>query len=831
MSTLVYALRLLWRDWRAGELHLLAIALFLAVTAITSVTWLADRVGVATEGRAAELLGGDRALASSRSIPEHFAAAATRAGLQVSRTLEFPSVIVVGERTQLTAIKAVDTHYPLRGELLIGDSAADRRTPATAAPASGSVWVEPRMLLQIGADTGAVVEVGELRMSIDRVLFMDPAIGAGFQNFAPRMMMSLADVPATGLVQDASRVRHRLLVAGPIEALAAWEREVRPALGRDITLEAPGEGQPGVEQVLLAAKRFLGLSALLTVLVGGVAMLLIIRRYAARHLDRVAIMRCLGASGRQIGWIMTWKMVVVGLVAGLLGTGAGYLVQSLMLALLSGLIPELPAVSWRPALIGLLVAQVILLGFALPTVLRLRDVPPLRVLRRELGNQLLQGRSAWLVALLAIFLLMWWQAGDLQLAVAVFAALLGTLLLLGAISAGLIWLLRRRWLFGRGAGVLHSGLTRRPWTATVQIVALGLGLMALLLLSVVREDLLVAWQDRVPETAANHFLINIQPEQAAVVGQRLDAAELDAALAPMVRARLTGINARAVGPEDYDDARTRQLVRREFNLSWLDELPADNRIIAGRWWAQADRNGASGEFSVETDIATRLGLSLGDTLVFDAGGQTFSGRISSLRDVDWDNFNINFFVIASPGMLDDIPATYISSFHLPPERRDLLSDLVREFPSITVIDIDAILETVRAIMRQGSQVVQLMALLTLLSGGVVLFAALQVTREERRFESALLRALGGRRRLIRQIAATEFMLLGGSAGLIAGSGAALAGYLMANRLFGFSYAFNLWLPLVGAVIGALVVTGTGLLATRGLLSVSPMQLLKDSREG
>lgn len=830
MSTLAYSLRLLWRDWRAGELHLLAIALFLAVTAITSVAWLAERVGVATEGRAAELLGGDRALASTRPIPERFVVAATDAGLRVSKTMEFPSVIVVDERTQLTAIKAVDTHYPLRGELLVGDTTATDRRPATTAPATGTVWAEPRLLLQIDADTGAMVDVGESTLTIEQVLFLDPAFGAGFQNFAPRLMMALDDVPATGLVQDASRVRYRLLVAGPTDALAAWERAIRSDLGRNISFEAPGEGQPGVEQVLQAAQRFLGLSALLTVLVGGVAMLLIIRRYAARHLDRVAIMRCIGASGRQIALIMTGKMVMIGLVAGLAGTLAGYLIQNLMLTLLAGLIPEQPATSLRPAVIGVAVAQIILLGFALPTVLRLRHVPPLRVLRRDLGSQLLQGHSAWVVALGAVFLLMWWQAGDLPLAIAVFGATLGTLALLGVVSAGLVWLLRSGRFLGGGTGLLYSGIARRPWTATIQIVALGLGLMALLLLSVVREDLLITWQDRVPETAANHFLINIQPEEAAAIAEQLEAADIDAALAPMVRARLTGINTREIGPEDYGDARTRQLVRREFNMSWLDDLPADNRVVEGRWWNSAEPGSTNGEFSVESDIAERLGLSIGDTLHFDAGGQTFSGEITSLREVDWDNFNINFFVIASPGLLDDIPATYISSFHLPAEERDLLGSLVRAFPSVTVIDLDAILETVRAIMRQGSQVVQVMALLTLLSGGVVLFAALQVTREERRFESALLRAMGGRRRLIRRIAANEFILLGGSAGLIAGGGAALAGYLMANRLFGFDYALNLWLPLAGGVIGAAAVLVAGLLATRGLVRVSPMQLLKDARE-
>lgn len=828
MRELRYAARLLRRDWRAGELRLLAMSLILAVTAITAVAWLADRVAAGTESRAAELLGADRAVIGGEPLPEELVEQALQRELSVSTTLEFPSVVLFGEQTQLSSIKAVESGYPLRGSLLVGDHPDDSRRETRAVPPSGQVWVEPRLLLQLDAAPGDTIELGASRFTIGKVLFLEPDRGGGFQNLAPRLMMNQADVDDTGLVQAASRIRYGLLVAGPDDAVAGWSAAIEPLLGNGLRLQRPGQDQAGVGRAIDAAQRFLGLSALLTVVVGGVGMLLTIRRYAARHLDRVAIMRCLGATERQIGLILSWKMLLLGMVTAAIGTVLGFGLHLAMLALVADLLPELPAAGWRPAATGVIAAQIILLGFALPTVLRLRRVPPLRVLRRDLGEQILRGAGAYPVALVAVFLLMWWQAGDLRLATWVFAAVLGTLLVLALAAFALVQALRvlRR---GRSGVILRlSGLTRRPLTASIQIMALGLGLMALLLLTVVRGDLLATWQDSLPADAANHFLINIQPDEAAGVEERLREAGIEADVYPMVRGRLVAINETAVQPDDYPDPQTRRLMSREFNLSQLEILPEDNTIVAGSFWSEDAPEAA---FSVEVEIAGRLGVTVGDTLTFEAGGSRYSAAITNLREVRWDSFNVNFFVASSPGVLDDAPATYITSFHLSADQRRLVTDLVRAYPSVTVIDIDAILDTVRGIMDQGTRVVELMALLTLFAGIVVLLAALQVTREERRFEGALLRSLGASRKLIRRLALGEFLLLGGTAGLLAGLGAATAGQLMASRLFELDYAFNPWLPLLGAAAGATVVTIAGLLATRGLYRSSPMQLLKGAEEG
>ncbi len=829
MSTLRLALRMLLRDWRAGELRLLALALVLSVTAITGVAWLADRVAGATESRASELLGGDRALVSDRPIDEVHALRALEQGLSVSRTLEFASVILVGDRTQLAALKAVGEGYPLRGQLQVGDDPDAKPETATTIPPRGEVWVEPRLLMQLGIAVGDTVELGARQFIVGRVLLLEPDRGRGFQSLAPRVMFNLDDVAATGLVQDASRVTHRLLVAGESPDVEAWQSTVQADRAESVRLESPGEGQPAVQRAMDTAKRFLGLSALLTVVVGGVAMLLTIRRYAARHLDRVAIMRCLGATQAGIAFLFTTKMILLGLATALIGTVLGYLVHLVMLALLADFLPSLPSPGWRPAVTGIGVAQVILLGFALPTVLRLRKVPPLRVLRRDLGGGVLKGVGVYLVALAAIFLLMWWQAGDLRLAVYVFVAVTGTLSLLGLGAALVVGILRRGWRAGGGSGVLVSAIGRRPWTTGVQIVALGLGLMALLLLSLVRDDLLQTWQDGVPDDAANYFLINIQPDEVDDVADMLAEAGVDTEVRPMVRGRLVAIDGNAVDAGAYEDPRARRAVSREFNLSWLERLPADNSVVEGRFWKGGDT--VDPQLSIEREFAERIGVALGDTLRFRFGGDYYEAPVTSLREVKWDSFNVNFFVLASPGFLEDAPATYLTSFYLPEDSQVLLPRLVRAFPSVTLIDITSILEAVRSIMDQGVRVVELMALLTLVSGLVVLLAALQVTREERRFESALLRALGGSRGLIRRLALTEFLLLGGAAGVLAGAGAAVAGYWMARSLFDLDYGINPLLPVAGLLAGVLVVTVAGAAATRGLYRVSPMRLLKSSEEG
>jgi len=823
MSAWRQALRLLWRDGRAGELRLLLAAVIIAVAAVSGVAWLADRVSQATDVRAAELLGGDRVVRSNDPIPEEWVERARDYGLQTVRSAEFPSVVVAGDYTQLVSLKAVESGYPLRGSLQLRDEPEGPLSAVQQPPEPGAAWIAPRLLPLLEMDLGDTLEVGARALGTERLIALEPDRGGGFFNLAPRVLIHWDDLEGTGLVQEGSRIRYRLMLAGEPADLAryeAWLTDHAP----EAELQAPGEGDPALSSVMEQAQRFLGLAALLTVVVAGVAILLTARHYASRQIDRIAIMRCLGATQRQVTAILTWKLLWLGLLAGLIGTALGYGLHLGMVALLADYLPDdLAGAGPLPALTGTLVALSALLGFALPSLLRLRDVPPLRVLRRDAGSGVLRGWLPYPVALAVIFGLMWWQGGDLRLAAAVFGAVMAGLAALGAIAAAVVYGLRRT---RRARITTLSGLVRRPATATLQIVAVGLGLTALLLLSVVREDLLATWERGVDPEAPNYFLINVQPDEVDELERFLaDRAGVSAELYPMIRGRLVGMNGEALDPEDYAEPRTRRLVAREFNLSHTDNLPDDNRVISGRWFDE--RQADHPQWSVEEDIAQRIGVDVGDTLTYRIGGREVTGEVSSIRRVQWDSFNANFFVIGNPGLLEGAPTTYITSFHLPEGEARVIADLVRQFPSVTPVDLGAILEAVRDIIRQGSRVVELMATLTLVAGVLVLLAALQITGDQRRFETALMRSLGASRAHIRRMARREFLLLGALSGGLAGLAAGLAGWGAAGPLFELDYQFNPWLPALGAAGGAVLVWAAGALATHDHYRQSPMTLLRD----
>lgn len=819
------ALRLLVRDWRAGELRLLAAAVVVAVAAVCSVSWLADRVAGASGARAAELLAADSAVQTTEAIPTAWIEQAKAFGLTTARTAEFPSVVLAGEQPQLVAVKAVEAPYPLRGSVQVQTGIGVAAQHVRSVPEERTAWVEARLLGLLKLAMGDVISLGDARFSVTRLIALEPDRGVFFTSLAPRVMINYADLAATGLIQPGSRVRYQLLLAGPEPALQRF-RQWLPDKQPGLEWRTPADSGIGVNDAIQRGQRFLGLAALLTVVIAGVAILLTVRRYAQRQLDRVAIMRCLGATAADITSLMTWKLIWLGLLCGSTGVALGYLLHLAMLAMVADLLPpRLPPAGLYPAISGLVMAFAALIGFALPTVLRLRQVPPLRVLRRELGSGLFAGNALYVVALALIFLLMWWQARDPLLALMVFAAVLGTLALLGLLA----WLLVRglvRLRMSHRRLLWLSGITRRPASASVQITAIGIGLMALLLLTVVRQDLLGAWEGSIPADAPNYFLINVQPDQVSGVQQVLaSSGDVEADFYPMIRARLVRINGQAISPDHYED-RAQRLVAREFNLSFGAQPPAGNRIVAGHWWR--DPAVEQEQFSVEEGLAKDLGIQLGDKLVFSIGGAEASGTVTSLRQVQWDSFNVNFFVMAPPGLLDGFPTTYITSFHLPAGNQQLLTELVRRFPSVTLFDIDGILSTVRGIIGQGARVVELMASLTLAAGIIVLLAALQTTGEERRYESALLRALGARRSYIRRLARAEFLLIGAVAGGLAGACAAIAGHLLARYLFMLDYPFDARPLLVGVFAGPVVVWLAGALATWQFYRGSPMQLLRDS---
>ena len=819
------------RDWRAGELRLLAAALVTAVAAVTSVGFLVDRIRLGLERDASQLLGADLVLSSDSPIDAALAGRARAAGLQTADTVVFPSMALSErdrDRNALAAVKAVSAGYPLRGRLRVSEAPGADDAPTADVPAQGDVWVDPQLLQSIGASVGDRIKLGESSFRIARVVAIEPDRGAQFINFAPRVMLNLADLPATQLIATGSRVTYRLLMAGEREAVRAFGATLDKQLARGQRLESLEGGRPEMQRTLERAQRFLALVALLAAMIAAVAVAAGARRFSLRHLDSCAMMRCLGLAQADIFRLFALEFLLVGLAACVVGMLAGYAFHFGLLAMLGSLIgTTLPLPSLLPAVQGLACGLVLLLGFALPPLAQLRQVPPLRVLRKDIG--LPTGRAAlgYLVGLVGFFALLLWSADDLKIGV----------LTAGGFAIGLVVFALVAWLalqllkplrvmtgkLGISWRFALAAVQRRPAATVVQLVSLAVGLMALLLLTVTRTDLVNAWRSSAPPDAPNRFIVNIQPDQVDALSARLREAGVDAPISPMVRGRLVEVNGRPVGPENYTGDRAQRLVDREFNLSYATDAPTHNRITAGRWF----RDG-SDELSLEVGIADTLGLRIGDAMTFDIVGQRVTARVTSLRKVNWDSMRANFFVILPPSLLAGKPASFITAFHLPAARAALSGELLREFPNLTVIDTTAVFRQVQAVIDQVVAAVEFLFVFTLAAGVLVLYAALASSRDERVREAGLLRALGASRQQLSRAQVAEMICIGGLAGFLAAAGASAIGWALARYAFEFDYVVSPWVFASGIGGGALAALVGGWFGLRGVLNTPPLATLREA---
>jgi len=828
MNLVAFSWRALRRDWRAGELKVLVAALVIAVASITSVGFFTDRVRLAMGEQAAELLAADLVVSSTRAAPAEWEAHARRLGAATARYANFPSVILVNDFPQLVDVKAVTEAYPLRGPLRVADVPYGPERVADGIPRPGTVWLDARALGALGLETGAVVQLGARRFTVTQVVAYEPDRGGDLIAFAPRLLMNHADLDATRLLGPGSRVSHRLLLAGAPQTLAALRAWLEPRLAEGERVLDVRDARPELRVALERAEKFLGLAALVSVVLAGVAVATGARRYSARHLDGAAVMRCLGAAQAFITRLHLLKMLWLGLIASLAGCVIGFGAQEVLAQLHAGLFTtRLPAPSFRPVWIGIATGLILLIGFAAPALMRLKTVPPARVLRRDLGALPASALTVYGTALAAVTALLLWQAADVKLTAYVLGGAAGTLLLLALTAYGLVRLLSL--LRGRVGIAWRYGLAniaRRARASVAQILAFGLGIMVLLLLSIVRNDLLASWQDQLPADAPNQFLLNVQPQQVQPMQAFFETHGLKGAqLFPMIRARLTAVNDLPVAAADYADDRAKRLVEREFNLSWAADMQDDNRITAGRWWERGDHGQPL--VSVEKGLAETLGLRLGDRLHWRIADRELTLTVASLRSVEWDSFRANFFVVAPPGVLEDYPATFMTSFHLASGERERLGQLVRAFPNVTVIDVDAIMSKVRVIMDRVNLSVQYVFLFTLLAGLTVLYSAIQSTQDERLYESALLRTLGASRAHVLKGLAAEFGALGLLSGTLAAFAASLAGLVLARQVFQLDYLVNPWLWVVGLVGGALGVGLFGILGARFVLNRPPLATLRE----
>ncbi|HJV26149.1 MAG TPA: FtsX-like permease family protein [Aromatoleum sp.] len=829
MNTLRLALRMVLRDLRAGELHLLGLAIVVAVAALTSVGFLGDRVSRALDREANQLLGGDLLLRADHPWSGEITAEARRRDLGVVGSILFTSMVSSESGAQLAAVKVVDSGYPLRGSVRIAKGPNQPDVVAGRVPERGEVWLDERLLSGLGVSVGERVGLGELEFRVGGMVTFESDRGANFFSLLPRAMFNAADLPASGLLVQGSRATWRLHLAGSPDAIAGFEAWTKGHLGRGEAIETIENARPEVRTALDQAQRFLRLAALLAVILAAVAVGLSARRFMRRHLDACAVMRCLGARQRQVMAIVLGEFVLFGLAAAVLGTLIGWAVhQGLVSLVLKSIVGELPAPSFQPLFYGLSIGLVLLTGFVFPQVLRLRHVPALRVLRREIVPIEARSAAAWLVGGAALVAVIFWVAGEFRLGAMVSGSFAVALGLFSAIAWGLLLLLGRM----RGAGTLRgsgwryglAALVRRKGSTIVQVSAIGVGMTALVLLTLVRGDLLDSWRRMSPPDAPNRFVINIQPDQREPLARFFTERRMTApAILPMIRGRLTAINGREVRPEDYAEDRTRRLAEREFNLSYGTSPPEGNSVVAGTWHG----NDTAPQFSVEQGLAETFHLKVGDRVRFTVAGRAVEAPITSVRKLDWDSMRVNFFFIASVGMLENDPASLIISFRQPEADKGLTQDLVRRFPNFSVIDVDAVIGQLRALTDQLVLVVQFVFIFALVAGFIVLFAALESTHDEREFELAMLRTLGARNRQMRQAIIAEFSVLGVVATLMAVGGASAIGWGLGRQVFKIAYTPDPLGSMLVIAAGTVAVVLGGWIGMRKLFGRVPMAVLRN----
>lgn len=839
MTWLPLAWRQLRRDFAAGDIRILFAALVLAVIAVTAVGFVTDRAGRALAIEANRLLGGDAVVRGDTPIAGAVRSAAAAPGLRRTETVDFESMVRVGSGRDATLklgdLRALGAGFPLRGTFRIVDARGERDTGAI--PAAGTLWMSRGGAEALGAKLGDAVVIGASSLRLAALVVQQPDAATDYFNVAPKVFFSLADLPATGLVQPGSRIQYRVVVAGEAAAVERFTRAAEPALARGQRLETINDSRPEVRSALDRAGRFLGLAALVSVVLAAVAVAMAARRHSERHLSGAAVMRCLGASQRTLVGIHVGEMVLLGLIASAVGVVVAFALQWAIGAWLGSVLKlSIPPAGWMPALQGFVVGLVVLLAFAAPPVLALRRVPALRVLRRDLDATEPSALAVLLAGFVGMGALVWWKAGSAELGGAMLLGIAATFAVLALLAWLLILMVRR--LRRRLRGSLRYGLanvSRRAATSIAQVSALGLGLMALLLLTFVRTDLLDRWQLSLNADAPNRFIINVQADQVQPVRDFIAAEGVQPpTLVPMIRARLLARNGAVVRGEDYaeradaepdDNRRASRRAERDFNLSVADTLREDNTIVSGKFWGPGKP--VKPELSVDERFAESLGWTLGDRITFDIAGQRFTGTITSLRSIDWESFKPNFFVLASPGSMDGFAASYITAVSVTPAQARFTADLVQRFPNLSVIDVDAIIKQVRSIGDQVSTVVQVVFWFSFAAGVLVLLAAVSASQDERLLEGGVMRVLGGSRRQLRLAQASEFAAIGLLSGLVAAIAASVLSGVVAAKVFDLPWQPNFKLAALGGLIGMLSALAAGLFATRRVLDAPPSVTLRE----
>ena len=865
------ALRLLWRDWRGGEIRLLFIALVMAVTSVTGIALFTDRLEKALILESANILAADRVLISRQPPPEAILDYAESLGLRTARILSFTSMAFSDSGNMLVAAKAVSSEYPLRGEVIIADEPFIRGLPIVSGPPPGEVWLESRALSALDIDVGDSVFVGEAELTVSKIIIAEPdRQQAGMlDNAGPRLMLSMDDVEQTNVVQVGSRVSYRALFAGEeLETLASFSEWISEEYPGEYRIRDVRDESEEISDALNKAESFLLLGSLFAVLLAGVAIALTAKRYAERHYDYVAILKTFGCTSNEIGVIYLAIQSVLVFISIIVGCVLGWLVHHVILRLLQAVITvDLPAAGFEPFVIGSLTAVICLLSFALPPLLALRATPPLRVLRKDLDQQKFGANVPYVFGIGGTIFLVYWYSQSLVLTTVLVTAVAGIALFLSAVS---YLLLRSSGSVGMKAGsawkLAMTAARRRRKQNVLQVMVFSVTIMSLLILTLLRTDLIDDWQGQLPENTPNHFMMNITESQINGIESFFAENGVDSnAFYPLISARVISVNGEIPEPEEelnadeerssitedaqsedegsrYDQARSEldaatgnseeaeeqgqgqvqgRLGRRQ--VTWADDLPPDNLITDGAWWSEAVD---AGYVSIEDEYAGWLDIEIGDRVEFDINQQTVFAEVSSFRSVRWDNMQPNFFIIFSPGTINHLGATFISTALMERDQKILLNDLVRLFPTMVVIEIDALIEQIQNIIAQVTSAIELISVLVLVCGALVLLACVNATLDERFHENAILRTLGAGKRLILSSLLIEFASIGALAGIIATIGAEGSLYYLQEEVFEQEFNVHYWVLVAGPLLGMVLIAGLGMNSTRQVVSTSPLNVLR-----
>lgn len=805
---------------------MLALALLVAVASVTAVGFFTDRIGRAVERQASDVLAADLMASSGFQLPADLVADIGQFDVQTARHVRFPSV-VINERdeSQLVAMKAVSEGYPLRGKLQL----ADIGDPATVlderrgVPERGSVWVDSQLRAALALEPGDTLTLGMADFTVDRIILYEPDRGENAFEFAPRVMINLEDLEAAGLIGEGSRATYSLLMAGDTAEIEAARQYLETEHPTEVRVQGVRDGSPQMKRALDRAQRFLGLASVVTVLLAGAAIALAVRHFALKQADASAVMRTLGATRAEVVvWLCT-RLALIALIASVMGITAGWFAQLVLANLLQGWFGlELPAPGVMPPVIGTLTAFVALAGFGLLPIIQAGRVNVMRVLQRDYTSMDSSTLVTALLGLAATFLIVLLLSRDALLSAIVVAGVVAMLSLFAFAGRFMIRAVRR--LAGPRFRLSTAGLQRRSASSIVQLAAFAMGIMALLLIAIVRVDLLAAWEQDLPADAPNVFVLNIQPDQVDGLAAQLASQGIETTgIHPMVRARLVAHNGEPVVSDDSDDREQRR-ARREYNLSYSNTLPQDNTVVSGEWWATD--GSAPPLLSIEQEWAEERGYAIGDTLTFRSAGVESSATIANWRAVDWESFQVNFFAVASPAMLEGLPATFVTSFHIDEDFVSATTGWVRQFPGIATLDVGSIITRVKSLMDRASLAVEYVFLFTLLAGFCVLLAAVQSSQGERIRESALLRALGASHQQLREAVIAEFAILGAIAGLLAALFATTIAWSLSRFVFELPFQLNVWLWIIAICGGAIGIATAGFLATRRVLYTPPIVALR-----